>query len=126
MAPGMAQGGLAQKAMQLAPLAAMFAAKGGKVPVVLSPGEKKLSPEAAKKVAMGKADPMKAGGTVPGKAKVPGDSLKNDVVPDKLEPGSIVIPRSVVQSKHPHLAAMKFVQAHLGIAPTKKSKKVAA
>ena len=31
-----------------------------------------------------------------------------------------------IATTHPHFAAMKFVQAHLGIAPNKKSKKVAA
>lgn len=37
------------------------------------------------------------GGQVPGKAPVPGDSKKNDIVNAKLSPGELVIPRSVVQ-----------------------------
>lgn len=37
---------------------------------------------------------MKAGGRVPGKAQVAGDSPKNDTVAAKLSPGEIVIPRS--------------------------------
>lgn len=37
---------------------------------------------------------FKAGGPVPGKAQVAGDSSKNDTVLAKLSPGEIVIPRS--------------------------------
>jgi hypothetical protein len=37
------------------------------------------------------------GGKVPGKAKVKGDSEKNDFVPALLSPGEIVIPRTVVK-----------------------------
>lgn len=53
---------------------------------------------------------MKDGGVVPGKAKVEGDSLKNDVVPAKLSPGEVVIPRSVMESKNPGEAAKAFVE----------------
>lgn len=88
-------------------------AKGGEVPAVLSPGERYLSPKDVKKVAQGKEDPAKSGRKVPGKAKVSGDSLKNDVVPAKLEEGGIVIPRSVMNSKDPSNAAAKFVEAVL-------------
>lgn len=90
-------------------------AKGGrimKIPAMVSPGEKYLKPEQAKKVAQGKASPM-SGRTIPGKAKVKGDSLKNDIVPAKLEEGGVVIPRSVMQSKDPAKQAAKFVQAVL-------------
>jgi hypothetical protein len=38
---------------------------------------------------------MKLGSYVPGKAKVEGDSEKNDTVPAMLSPGELVIPRSV-------------------------------
>lgn len=41
---------------------------------------------------MGKAE----GGMIDGKAPVPGDSEKNDIVPARLSPGEMVIPRSVV------------------------------
>lgn len=37
---------------------------------------------------------MLSGGDVPGKAKVSGDSTKNDTVPAMLSPGEVVIPRS--------------------------------
>jgi hypothetical protein len=87
-------------------------ASGGKVEAMLSPGEKYLPPADAQAVASGQKDPME-GETVPGKAKVKGDSLKNDVVPASLEEGGVVIPRSVLESKNPHEAAAKFVAAHL-------------
>lgn len=41
-----------------------------------------------------KAMNMKSGGKVAGKAKVAGDSPKNDTVPAMLSPGEIVVPRS--------------------------------
>ena len=40
---------------------------------------------------------MKAGGFIPGKAKVPGDSKVNDTVPIRVSPGEAVVPRSVVK-----------------------------
>jgi hypothetical protein len=46
---------------------------------------------------------------VPGKAKVKGDSLKNDVVPAKLSPGEIIIPKSVMESKDPLKEGTKFL-----------------
>lgn len=69
-------------------------AHGGKVPVVLSPGEIRLSPEQAQAVAEGQAEPKKVGKKVPGKAEVKGDSLKNDTVRTALAEGSVVVPRS--------------------------------
>lgn len=56
---------------------------------------------------------MKAGGPVPGKAQVMGDSPKNDTVSAKLSPGEIVIPRSVLESKDPAEAAKQFVAKEL-------------
>lgn len=87
--------------------------KGGKVPVLLSPGEKVLSPDKAKAVAQGKVNPMAEGKKVPGTPKVSGakNSYQNDTYKDALEPGSIVIPRSVTQSKDAEKKAMAFVQA---------------
>lgn len=46
----------------------------------------------------GKIQDFRNGGQVPGIPKVPGDSPKNDVVPAKLSPGEIVLPRTVVQN----------------------------
>lgn len=85
-------------------------AEGGKVPALVSPGEKYLSPEKVEAVAKG-ADPMEEGKTVPGKPKVGGNknSYANDTVKATLDEGGIVLPRSVTQSKHPHWAAHKFV-----------------
>lgn len=73
------------------------------------------------------------GAMVPGKAKVPGDSKKNDTVPAILSPGEIVIPRShasdpekakkfveqeIAKRKlgpaHPHLVKMMEVHKQLG------------
>ena len=96
-------------------------AKGGSVPVMLSPGEKYLSPEEAQKVASQEESVKQVGKKIPGKAKVEGDSLKNDVVPAKLEEGGFVIPRSVMESKNPSAAAANFVRKHLE-SQAKKSK----
>lgn len=85
-------------------------AKGGKVPAMVSPGEVYLPPSKAKEVAHGKASPM-AGEHIKGKAKVKGDSLKNDVVPKLLDEGGVVIPRSVMQSPNAAEKAAKFVAA---------------
>lgn len=63
----------------------------GKVDVVVSPGEKIAYPEEVKKVAHGGKPELK---TVPGKAKVSGDSTKNDTVPAKLPAGSVVVKRT--------------------------------
>lgn len=104
--------------------------KGGKVPAMVSPGERYLPPSEVAAVKEGKKNPMEAGEKIPGKPKVGGakNSYANDTVPKDLEEGGLVLPRSVTQSKHPHWAAMKFVQAHMAqggkVLPTKpKAKK---
>lgn len=100
---------------KLAPLAMMLS-KGGLVDALLSPGELYLSPDKARKVAASKnkgKEIKKEAKRVPGQAKVKGDSLKNDIVPAKLEEGGIVIPRSVVQSKDAAKNCAAFVAAHL-------------
>lgn len=89
----------------------MAAAKGGKVPAMVSPGEKFLKPHEARAVADGKVSPKEVGEDIRGKAKVKGDSYKNDTVHKKLEPGGIVIPRSVMQSKDPAKGAADFVRS---------------
>ncbi len=80
--------------------------RGGNVPAMVSPGEIYLSPEEAsspeKAAKSAKKKEMK-GEKIPGKAKVKGDSLKNDTVSKNLEEGGIVIPRS--HSEDPNLAA---------------------
>jgi len=88
-------------------------AHGGKVPAMVSPGEKYLPPSEVKKVAEGKKPAHKAGETIPGKAKVAGDSYENDTVKRNLEKGGIVIPRSVMQSEDAAEKARQFVAAVL-------------
>lgn len=72
--------------------------EGKKVPAMLSPGEKYLSPEEVKKVLTTGANPLKLGKKVPGKAKVKSDSLKNDTVPATLEEGGLVLPKHIMNS----------------------------
>lgn len=52
---------------------------------------------------------MKRGGIVPGKAKVKGDSLKNDTVKTMLSPDEIVLPRSVTTAEDAPEQAKLFV-----------------
>ncbi len=89
-------------------------AEGGKVPVLLSPGEIKLDPNQAQAVKAG-ANPMAEGKKVPGKAIVGGakNSYTNDTVKDSVDEGSIIIPRSVTQGKNPDKKAAEFVKAVL-------------
>ncbi len=56
---------------------------------------------------------MKSGGKVAGKAKVSGDSPKNDTVPAMLSPGEVVIPKSVMESADPVKEAAAFVAQEL-------------
>lgn len=53
---------------------------------------------------------MRFGGQVPGVPKVPGNSLKNDIVPAKLSPGEIVVPRTSATSP---IKAANFVKSTL-------------
>lgn len=97
-------------------------AKGGKVPAMVSPGEIYLSPDKAKKVAEGKMSPL-AGERIPGKAKINGDSLKNDVVPKTLEEGGVVIKRSKALGDDVARKAQEFVaavMAHQGMKGKKR------
>lgn len=113
-----AEGGMIGKYAQGGPISklgqhfhSIKMAKGGKVPVLVSPGEKIIPRKDVKAVTEGKKAPMHAGKTVAGKAKVAGakNSYANDTVPKSLNEGDIVLPRSVTQSKNPHWAAHKFV-----------------
>ncbi len=87
-------------------------AKGEPVKALVSPGEKILSKADAQAVKAGAKDPMSAP-TVPGQAKVAGNSLKNDTVPMTLEAGGCVIPRSILMGKNPEIEAAKFVREHM-------------
>lgn len=72
--------------------------KGGKVPALVSPGEIYLNPEQVQKVIQDDVDPAKIGKKYGGKAKVKGDSKKNDFIPDDLDDGGVVIDREHVMS----------------------------
>jgi len=100
---------------------AMVAAKGGKVPAMVSPGELYLKPKDLEKVKKG-ANPLAVGEKIPGKPKFPGNDYRNDVVRKDLESGGIVIPNKVMQSKNPQWQAHKFVMAHMKEAALKKGK----
>jgi hypothetical protein len=65
----------------------------------------------------------KAGGPVDGKAKVKGDSPKNDTVKAMLSPGEIVLPRSVAQDPNAPDKAREFVQITLLMKKHKKGSK---
>lgn len=102
--------------------AVAVAAKGGRVPALVSPGEQYLPPDDVEKVVKEGKNPLKEGERIPGKPKVKGNSYKNDTVAKELEAGGIVIPNSVMQSKHPQWAAHKFVAAHCKEQALKKGK----
>jgi hypothetical protein len=78
----------------------------------VSPGEVRLSQGSAEEVARG-ANAKSVGETIPGKAAVKGDSLKNDTVSKHLDGGDIIIPRHITQGKDAAEKATKFVQAIL-------------
>lgn len=105
-------------AMDAAPM--MVGAHGGKVPAVLSPGEKYLKPREAEAVAKGKVSANSVGEVVPGKPKYKGNNYANDTVPAKLEEGGFVIPNSIMQSKNPERGAADFVRKHLAKRGMKK------
>ncbi len=68
-----------------------YASNGGMIDVVVSPGEKIVPPKEVAKCAQGGKPQMK---TVPGKAEVSGDSVKNDNVQTKLPAGTVVVKRT--------------------------------
>lgn len=71
----------------------------------------------------GMAQNMTSGGGVPGKARVNGDSLKNDTVSAELSPGEVVIPRHVIESDDPVKGAAEFVKETLAQKLGKKADK---
>ena len=62
-------------------------------------------------MARGGAIDFRAGGPVPGKAAVRGNSPKNDTVPAMVSPGEIVLPRTVAQAPDAPEQAAAFVRA---------------
>jgi hypothetical protein len=92
--------------------AVALAYRGGKIPAHLEHIAKIYHPQAF--IPASNTEHLKAkGGKVPGKAQIPGDSVKNDTVKTMLSPGEMVIPRSVMQSKDPAEAAKAFVAQKL-------------
>lgn len=86
-------------------------ANGGRVPAMVSPGEKYLNPKEVAILKEGKAPISSLGKMIPGKAKVKGDSYDNDTVPATLQEGGVVIPRSKMNTKDADKQAA-FVRAH--------------
>ncbi len=80
-------------------------AEGGEIPDHLMPIAKIFHKEFAE----GRS--MKRGGSVPGRASVPGNSSKNDTVPALLSPGEVVLPRSVTKSPNPPKKAAEFLKS---------------
>ena len=79
---------------------------GEQIPSALSDAAEKLPAELESAASTMMAS---KGAMVPGKAKVPGNSYKNDTVPAMLSAGEIVLPRSVTMSKDAPEKAAKFV-----------------
>lgn len=115
-AAAMSEGGMAEPKSHIA---RHFMAQGGKVEAIVSPGEAYIPPSNVDAVAKGKMSVKDAGEIIPGKAKVKGDSLKNDTVPKTLDAGGVVVKRSVM-NKHSDNEAAKFVQAVLAKHSMKK------
>lgn len=84
-----------------------FMAGGGKVPAMVSPGEIYLPPDKVDAVVKQGADPLRVGERIPGKAKVKGDSYKNDTVPRDLDEGGVVVDRENAMDPK---KASRFVQ----------------
>lgn len=49
------------------------------------------------------------GGIVPGKAIVPGNSLRNDIVPAMVSPGEVILPREVMRHPNAPEEAKRFI-----------------
>lgn len=87
--------------------------KGGKIGDVAKkrPLVKQSSAEVAAQANPSLAQMLMAqGGPVPGKAKFPGNNIKNDTVPSVLSADEIVLPRSVTMAPNAPDMAREFVQ----------------
>lgn len=102
----------------LAALASKGAYPKKRVQALVSPGEAYIPPSKVKAVASGQQSIRQAGEIIPGKAKVKGDSTKNDVVPKVLEAGGVVVPRTKMKSED---HAARFVQ-HIMLNSHRKAK----
>lgn len=86
----------ATEAAEIGQVATLAAAKGGKVPALVSPGEHYVPPKDMKKVRHG-ANPLSVGERIPGKPKFAGNNYANDTVPRNLDKGGVVIPNSIME-----------------------------
>lgn len=86
-------------------------------------GEAMMSPAQVGVYKGGEIKDYKSGGSIKGKAKVSGDSPKNDTVPAMLSPGEAVIPRSVMNSEDAPDKARDFIAALLAHQNMGKNKK---
>ena len=103
---GLARGGEVMQGPHKSHVANFLAlSKGGKVPAMVSPGEGYLSPDGVQKV-LGGANPLKVMEKIPGKARVKGDSRKNDTVARTLEEGGVVLPRHITNKRDPDKASL--------------------
>jgi hypothetical protein len=109
----LAEGGYVEKYLNRAKGGKVPPPAGKQVPAMVSPGERYLSPSDVKKVMAGKANPMQVGTTIPGKAVVKDDSLKNDTVKKTLQAGGLVIPRHITEHPMAHEKALSFIHASM-------------
>lgn len=127
---GQAAGGLSK---MFPAAAAVAAAKGGEIPeksrIELPDHLHKLASIYHPDFSRGVRD-FRAGGPVPGRAAVQGDSARNDTVPALLSPGEEVLPRSVTQAQNAPARAAEFVrhlqkkkEAQTGYSKVAESKK---
>lgn len=88
-------------------------AQGGRVPALVSPQEVVVPPDVAHNPERAAEYVEKGKGKVPGKAKVKGDSPKNDFVRARLPVGAVVVPRSITQGENAGERAKSFVESVL-------------
>ena len=93
----------------LSSLAALLA-QGGKVPAMISPGERYIPPSKVNAVASGKEKASEVGKKVPGRAKVAGNNPVNDTVPAALSPGGVIIKRTEAQNDTDSREFLKEIQ----------------
>jgi hypothetical protein len=98
--PSFDKGGPVCKGPHKSHVANFLFAKGGDVPAMVSAGERYLNPEEVKQVVEQGENPLKLGTKFEGKAKVKGDSLKNDVISATLREGGVVLPRHITNKKN--------------------------
>lgn len=97
---GYARGGRIALGPHKSHVANYLFAGGGQVKAMVSAGERYLSPDDVKRVVEHGENPLKLGTKFNGKAKVKGDSLKNDTIPATLQEGGVVLPRHIMNKKN--------------------------